>query len=129
MAKQRTRHYWRNLLLFTFCVLLIGATSGIAYLTRVRDKRDSSSVVCLRLPTESITRKESRPMSLLELFCDVDAFCQTFYPQWQAHLLASQGRQRQRARSLCPSEIMTILILFHQSHYRDFKVFYTTYVL
>ncbi len=68
-------------------------------------------------------------MSLLELFCDVDTFCQTFCPQWQAHLLASQGRKRQRARRLWPSEIMTILILFHQSHYRDFKAFYTTYVL
>jgi hypothetical protein len=29
---------------------------------------------------------------------------------------------------LHPSEIMTILILFHQSHYRDFKAYYTQYV-
>ena len=67
-------------------------------------------------------------MSLLELFCDVDTFCQTFYPQWEAQLLPSSGGKRHRARSLCPSEIMTILILFHQSHYRDFKAFYTTHV-
>jgi len=68
-------------------------------------------------------------MSLLELFCHVDDFCQSFLPQHQAHLLAVGVRQRQRARSLSESEIMTILILFHQSHYRDFKAFYTQEVL
>jgi Transposase DDE domain len=63
-------------------------------------------------------------MSLLELFCPVDDFCQSFLPSFQAHLLESGLRQRQRTRQLSPSEIMTILILFHQSHYRDFKAFY-----
>jgi Transposase DDE domain len=67
-------------------------------------------------------------MSVLELFCHVDDFCQTFLPSFQAHLLESGLRQRQRARQLSPSEIMTILILFHQSHYRDFKAFYTKQV-
>ena len=64
-------------------------------------------------------------MSLLELFCHVDDFCQSFLPEHNAHLLTSGIRQRQRTRSLSISEIMTILILFHQSHYRDFKAFYT----
>lgn len=68
-------------------------------------------------------------MSLLELFCHVDDFCQTFLPSFQAHVLESGLRQRQRARSLSPSEIMTLLILFHQSHYRDFKAFYCQQVL
>lgn len=68
-------------------------------------------------------------MSLLELFCHVDDFCQSFLPQYNAHLLAAGLRQRQRTRSLSVSEIMTILILFHQSHYRDFKAFYTQEVL
>lgn len=68
-------------------------------------------------------------MSLLELFCHVDDFCQSFLPQYQAQLLASGVRHRQRARSLSVSEIMTLLILFHQSHYRDFKAFYTQEVL
>lgn len=67
-------------------------------------------------------------MSLLELFCHVDDFCQTFLPSFYAHLLESGVRQRQRARHLSSSEIMTILILFHQSHYRDFKAFYTQHV-
>lgn len=67
-------------------------------------------------------------MSILELFCHVDDFWKRFEPQWQRELLAS-GWQRRRARSLAPSEIMTILILFHQSHYRDFKAFYTVHVV
>lgn len=66
-------------------------------------------------------------MSILELFCHVDDFWKTFEPHWRADLLAS-GRQLWRARSLAPSEIMTILILFQQSHSRDFKAFYTELV-
>lgn len=67
-------------------------------------------------------------MSVLELFCAVDDFCQTFEPAWQKHCLTSGTKQRNRARELALSEIMTILILFHQSHYRTFKAFYTEYV-
>jgi hypothetical protein len=67
--------------------------------------------------------------SLLELFCDVDDFCQQFVPVWRSKLIASGEIQRQRERSLSISEIMTILIHFHQSHYRDFKAYYTDYVL
>ena len=67
-------------------------------------------------------------MSLLELFCHVDDFCRAFYPYWQAKLVAPGIRPRNRKRSLSPSEIMTIVIHFHQSHYRDFKAFYTQHV-
>jgi hypothetical protein len=67
--------------------------------------------------------------SLLELFCDVDDFCQAFLPQWNHHLLSSGQKHRQRDRSLTISEIMTILIAFHQSHYRDFKAYYNEQVV
>ncbi len=67
--------------------------------------------------------------SLLELFCDVDDFCKSFLPVWQKQMLTSGEIQRQRERSLRISEIMTILIHFHQSHYRHFKAYYTDYVL
>lgn len=66
-------------------------------------------------------------MSLLELFCDVDTFMLSFAPQWRACQLAT-GKQRQRTGQLWPSEAMTILIHFHQSHYRTFKAYYTEYV-
>jgi Transposase DDE domain len=66
-------------------------------------------------------------MSVLELFCDVDDFMLSFAPQWKASELAA-GKQRQRSGQLWPSEIMTILIHFHQSHYRTFKAYYTEHV-
>ena len=66
-------------------------------------------------------------MSLLELFCDVDDFLLSFEPQWKAVQLQG-GKQRERAGHLYPSEVMTILIHFHQSHYRTFKAYYTDHV-
>ncbi len=67
--------------------------------------------------------------SLLELFCDVDDFCKVFLPVWQQQRLSDGKKHRQRARSLTISEIMTLLIAFHQSHYRDFKAYYCEQVL
>jgi hypothetical protein len=67
-------------------------------------------------------------MSLVELFCHVDDFCQVFEPAYEAALVSSGDRDRIRAGELCMSEIMTILIGFHQSHYRDFKAYYLEHV-
>ncbi len=66
-------------------------------------------------------------MSILELFCDVDDFMLSFAAQCKATQL-KVGKQRERAGHLCPSEVMTILIHFHQSHYRTFKAYYTQHV-
>jgi hypothetical protein len=66
-------------------------------------------------------------MSVLELFCAVDDFMLSFAPQWRNSQLEA-GKQRERAGQLCPSEIMTILIHFHQSHYRTFKAYYQEHV-
>jgi hypothetical protein len=65
--------------------------------------------------------------SLVELFCDVDDFCQAFLPGWEGKQLASGLKQRRRGQ-LCLSEIMTIIIHFHQSNYRNFKAYYKDYV-
>ena len=67
-------------------------------------------------------------MSILDLFCSVDEFWQRFAPAWRRELLASGRRQRLRSGRMSPSELMTILILFQQSHYRTFKAFYTEQV-
>jgi hypothetical protein len=61
---------------------------------------------------------------LTVLFCSVDDFCQTFEPQLQKSLLVSGERKRRRCRALSLSEVMTIIILFHISRFRDFKHFY-----
>lgn len=67
--------------------------------------------------------------SLLELFVHVDDYCQSFLPEFERHLLNSGGIKRRRVRSLSISEVMTILIHFHQSHYRNFKAYYKEHVL
>ena len=67
-------------------------------------------------------------MSLLELFVSVDDFCQVFLPFWEKKLIEEGSRKRQRARQLSVSEIMTILIYFHQSQYRTFKAYYREHV-
>lgn len=67
-------------------------------------------------------------MSLVELFCHVDDFCQSFLPVWEEKQLTRGERTRLRATQLCTSEIMTLIIHFHQSHYRNFKSYYTEYV-
>jgi hypothetical protein len=67
-------------------------------------------------------------MSLLELFCAVDDFWQEFEPIAHLQPVNEQKRQRRRAGDLCESEMITILIHFHQARYRDFKTYYTQYV-
>jgi hypothetical protein len=64
-------------------------------------------------------------MSLLDLFCHVDDFCRQFVPDWVHLQLTSGAIQRRRSKPLSLSEIMTILIWFHGSHYRTFKAYYT----
>jgi hypothetical protein len=67
--------------------------------------------------------------SLVELFVHVDDFCQVFLPKLEEHLVQSGVIQRRRERALTLSEVMTVLIHFHQSHYRNFKAYYCDYVL
>jgi hypothetical protein len=66
-------------------------------------------------------------MDILSIFCDIDDFCLLFEPLWRARLLDT--RQRHRASTLCLSEVMTIIVLFHASSYRNFKAYYTEQVM
>lgn len=76
-----------------------------------------------KVPSMSLLLQES-PMSLEDLFCDIDDFCRLFLPAWHRQLLTDGARQRQRASRLTLGEILTILIEFHQSQYRNFKAYY-----
>jgi hypothetical protein len=66
--------------------------------------------------------------TLLELYCDVVDFCKIFIPQWQKQLLEDGTQKRQRNGRMTKSEIMTIMVEFHMSHYRAFKNYYLGYV-
>lgn len=68
-------------------------------------------------------------MSLLELFCHVDTFCHAFLPHWEQVQRNHGQRTRQRPGQLAVSEVMRILIHFHQVRFRDFKTSYVVYVL
>jgi hypothetical protein len=63
-------------------------------------------------------------MDWVALFCDVDDFCLGFEPQFRRRLLSGRTRSRDRDGRLSLSEMMTIVIAFQLSHYRDFKAFY-----
>jgi len=68
-------------------------------------------------------------MSILELFCDVDDFCEGFAQAAAWYALGPAKAKRGTKPGLVLSEIMTIIIHFHQSHYRDFKAYYTEHVM
>lgn len=67
-------------------------------------------------------------MILENLFCQVDDFCQDFMPGWEQTLIDQSLCKKSWQCQMDPSEIMTIVILFHQASYRNFKNFYTGYV-
>ncbi len=60
-------------------------------------------------------------------FVGLDDSVLSFEPQWKAAKLQG-GKQRERAGQLCPSEVLTTLIHFHQSHFRTFKAYYIEHV-
>jgi hypothetical protein len=70
---------------------------------------------------------------LIEIFCDAYDFWREFSPIWQKVLIESGQcplhKKRNRLSSLCPSEIITIVIFFHFSRYRTFKDYYNSCVL
>jgi len=58
------------------------------------------------------------------LFCTADDFCRGFEPRFEQRLLAEAVRRRRRDTRLSTSEIITILVAFQLSRFRDFKAFY-----
>jgi hypothetical protein len=68
-------------------------------------------------------------LQLSAMFCDIDDFCKAFVPVYHQHLLPTGQRHRVRQPALGLSEIMTILVYFHWSHYRTFKHYYLDHVV
>jgi hypothetical protein len=61
---------------------------------------------------------------IVEIFCDIDDFCKHWLQGANDKMLPNPQRKRQRQCRLSVSEIMTIMLLFHLSHYRTFKDYY-----
>ena len=69
-------------------------------------------------------------MDLTTVYCNLDDFYCNFSFEGPQDRLLGPRRVRQRSTSLCPSELMTILVMFHQSQgYRNFKGYYKEQVL
>lgn len=69
-------------------------------------------------------------MNIITLFCEIDDFFLA-YERWMAPQClpeASPRETRGRPRRLYPSEVMTLLIAFHQSGYRTLKHFHENHV-
>ncbi len=67
-------------------------------------------------------------MSMTSVFCDVDDFCLIFEPQWHKQLICNDKKSPVISK-LTLSEIMTIIICFHQSAFRDFKHYYLSQIV
>ncbi len=61
---------------------------------------------------------------LVEIYGDVDDFCRIFMPEWEKMCLTDGTRKCRRSNRMTMSDMMTLIILFHHSHTRDFKHFY-----
>jgi len=61
---------------------------------------------------------------LTTLFCSVDDFWKVFKKDWEEHQIGSGRSKRGPEPRFSISEMITIVILFHQSNYRTFKHFY-----
>lgn len=63
-------------------------------------------------------------MDLTTLYCSIDDFWKSFKQEWDKHLINNGKTKRGPEPELSIPEMMTIVILFHQSNYRTFKHFY-----
>jgi transposase len=62
--------------------------------------------------------------SLTETFCLIDDFCRQFEPAWHRRMLSAGSKKRRRKPELSLSELMALMVLFHQIRFRQFKSFY-----
>ena len=66
---------------------------------------------------------------LIEIFCQIDDFCKHFEKEFNTKLLTDGNNQRIRSFKMSLSEVMTIMIYYHQSGYKTFKDYYEKHVL
>lgn len=58
----------------------------------------------------------------------MDDFCRTFIVEWQKNQLIQGEKKRHRPHRMSYSEMITILVSYHQSGFRAFKWFYLRHV-
>jgi hypothetical protein len=82
--------------------------------------------------TNQYKRKGGKDMDdkmLITIFCDVDDFCTNLENYYKHYLMECDTKTSiNPSKTLCLSEIMTIVVCFHLSNYRTFKAYYNEYV-
>jgi hypothetical protein len=63
-------------------------------------------------------------VDILQLFCEIDDFCKIFETLWQKRQISDGKRRRNRQTRLSLSEVMTILVMYHHSGYKNLKCLY-----
>ena len=67
--------------------------------------------------------------NIVDIFCMVDDFSKLFDQTIKEKSIEKDGKKRRNRKSrMSDGEVMTILILFHLSRYRDLKAFYLQYI-
>src|SRR6185437_8006089 len=66
---------------------------------------------------------------LTEIFCLIDDFCKHFDQTQRNYILPNPERKRKKPCTISLAELITIVVMFHLSHYRTFKDFYLCYLL
>lgn len=64
---------------------------------------------------------------LVEIFCQIDDFCKFFEKEANIKLIGSEKKVG-RTRQLTTSEILTIIVYFHASGFKNFKTYYETMI-
>src|SRR4051794_41911851 len=62
-------------------------------------------------------------VDITALYCCLDDFCKVL-ADWEAHRLLPSEQTCQRSGKLSRAELLLIVVLFHLSPYKNFKVFY-----
>ena len=70
---------------------------------------------------KSLAAERMTPVILTKIFVEIDDFMKEYEPQMKKHLIAEGSLKRNREGKLTPSEVMTLLVYFHISGYRNFK--------
>jgi len=68
--------------------------------------------------------------NLVEIFYIIDEFCKEIEKTMEGHRLVRETSKKTRKRifTMSDSEVITIMVMFHQSHYRYLKAFYINYI-
>lgn len=67
-------------------------------------------------------------MDILTVFCEIDDFCNEFEPRFNQMLIGDGKRRRNKPGAMALSEVMTIMVMFHLSGFRNLKTFYNGFV-